>query len=428
MAQPLNRQAGHALQLKPPAAQPKSSVSAQSVKRPVAPPVYRPQQLPRVLQTKSSSVQSTQAGQAPRRPVAPPVYRPEAKKLVQPKAISRPGQSPTAPPVCRSEQQRIAQPKMASAGQWPTPPEAPPVYRPQARSAIAQSSGAGSGRNPVIEAASSRVRPGSPPTRLPIQMKSAADSAWRSSTPRNAGTTAPVQANHSRRGAAEAQNARGSRNPQKSSVVQRARDMLPYSLNYVLVPNTSMDTYKQHVQMRTRHFFNVVLNAVLEMQRQKGTVKPGMFTDHAKAQEAKGYRLGSEPESKLDAAHLMNTTLIPGSFPTKTERVEQLYRSSAATTTQFQKANVGPDKLIDSQQTRTKTAMLSAIQGGAVADEKFIAFYVTDYLKALSQALTVELPEPEGVLSQARAAAMRAVVEDLENLDGVVKDIASELK
>ena len=85
--QPFNRQAGHGPQFKPAVAQLKTAVSAQSVKRPVAPPVYRPQQAPKVLQTKSSSAQRPSAGQAPRRPVAPPVYRPEAKKLFLPKAV-----------------------------------------------------------------------------------------------------------------------------------------------------------------------------------------------------------------------------------------------------------------------------------------------------------------------------------------------------
>jgi hypothetical protein len=69
--------------------------------------------------------------------------------------------------------------------------------------------------------------------------------------------------------------------------VQRAREHLPYELDYVMIPDTGMDTYTQHVKMRTRHFFSVLINAVLEMQRQGGAVKPGMFTDHAKAQEAR---------------------------------------------------------------------------------------------------------------------------------------------
>lgn len=108
--QPLNP--GSARQLKPLVAQLKTGVSAQSGKQPVAPPVYHPQQTPRVLQTKSS--QSRQAGQVSHHPMAPPVYRPEAKKIVQPKNISQPGKLFTAPPVYRPEQINIL-PKMVSA-------------------------------------------------------------------------------------------------------------------------------------------------------------------------------------------------------------------------------------------------------------------------------------------------------------------------
>src|SRR5947209_12808673 len=75
--QPFKRQAAHAPQHNPAVTQLKSAVSAQSVKRPVAPPVYRPQATPKVLQTKSSSAQSPQSGQEPRQPVAPPLFRPQ---------------------------------------------------------------------------------------------------------------------------------------------------------------------------------------------------------------------------------------------------------------------------------------------------------------------------------------------------------------
>jgi hypothetical protein len=115
--QPFNRQAGRTAQPKPVVAQLKTAVSALSIKRPVAPPVYRPQQVPKVLQTKSSLAQSPHAGQAPRQPAAPPVYHPEAKKLSQ----------PNAPQAHRPEQKRIAQPKMATAAPVPTRPNAPPA-------------------------------------------------------------------------------------------------------------------------------------------------------------------------------------------------------------------------------------------------------------------------------------------------------------
>lgn len=84
-----------------------------TVKRnpPVAPPIYRPQPVPKVLQAKRTPGQSQPAGQAPRRPVAPPVYRPEAKKTVQPKTVLSPQRSKTTPPpVYRPEPKKVAQP------------------------------------------------------------------------------------------------------------------------------------------------------------------------------------------------------------------------------------------------------------------------------------------------------------------------------
>lgn len=120
---PFNRQAGTARQLKPMVAQLKTGVSAQSVNRPSAPPVYRPQAVPRVLQTKRSAGQSPQSLQPPRQPVAPPVYRPEAKRILQPKAIVLQQRPLTAAPVAQS--------KMASAAQADPLPKRSPVSRPQ---------------------------------------------------------------------------------------------------------------------------------------------------------------------------------------------------------------------------------------------------------------------------------------------------------
>lgn len=79
--------------------------------RPFAPPVYRPQPVPKVLQTKRSSGQNPQARQAQCQSIAPPVYRPEAKKMVQPKAISPLRKLPSPPSVYRPETKKISQPR-----------------------------------------------------------------------------------------------------------------------------------------------------------------------------------------------------------------------------------------------------------------------------------------------------------------------------
>ena len=54
--QPFKRTTPHAPQTKPAVAQFKTGVSAQSVKQPVAPPVYRPQPVPTVMQRKMANV------------------------------------------------------------------------------------------------------------------------------------------------------------------------------------------------------------------------------------------------------------------------------------------------------------------------------------------------------------------------------------
>ena len=95
--QPFNQRAGHTPQSRPAVAQPKTAQSAQSA----------------------------------RRPVAPPVYRPEVKRLVQPKTITQQRMPPAAPPVYRPQQQRVAQAKMVGPAQMKNHPAAPPAYRPQ---------------------------------------------------------------------------------------------------------------------------------------------------------------------------------------------------------------------------------------------------------------------------------------------------------
>src|SRR6476646_8947707 len=79
-------------------------VQPKSVK--LGPTVYRPQPLPKVLQTKTT-VPRPSPHKAPdnvaRTPVAPPVYRPETKKIVQPKVAGVTSLRPQAPPVYRPQ-------------------------------------------------------------------------------------------------------------------------------------------------------------------------------------------------------------------------------------------------------------------------------------------------------------------------------------
>ena len=65
----------------------------------IAPPVYRPQPTPKVLQTKAAPIQSRQAGQPPRQPVAAALNRAPEKRTAQPKTAANP--SAKVPPVYR---------------------------------------------------------------------------------------------------------------------------------------------------------------------------------------------------------------------------------------------------------------------------------------------------------------------------------------
>lgn len=98
------QRAGHKPQLKPLLAQPKMAVSAQSPKRPVAPPVYRPQPPPKLAQPKiaGTPVKAHAPAQTVRRPTAPPVYRPQAPRAGVQAKFAGPTQikkQPAVPPV-----------------------------------------------------------------------------------------------------------------------------------------------------------------------------------------------------------------------------------------------------------------------------------------------------------------------------------------
>lgn len=102
--------------------------SAQVMRRPVAPAVYRPQPVPKVLQRQVAAGQMPKVDQAVHPPVAPPIYRPQIK----------------AP---------VAQRRIAGAPQLRT--NAPPVYRPQPVPRVLQTKKSipvvGSGRQGAIQ-------------------------------------------------------------------------------------------------------------------------------------------------------------------------------------------------------------------------------------------------------------------------------------
>lgn len=107
--------------MKPNVVAPPSAPTVQRVAgKPVAPPVYRPQPVPKVLQAKKSTTQRL-PGQILRKPIAPTAYALATNRFVQSKAM--------APPAYRLKQERIAPPNMAKAELALTRLIAPPAYR-----------------------------------------------------------------------------------------------------------------------------------------------------------------------------------------------------------------------------------------------------------------------------------------------------------
>lgn len=123
-------------------AQPKAA-APQVRPAPAAPPAYRPQPAPKVLQTKTATVQGP-ADAKGRAPAAPPVYRPQpVPKVLQRKTVgsqpphdARPAHNPAAPPAYHPQPPpKVLQPKSAPERKPPvvaTPrtPTAPPAYVP----------------------------------------------------------------------------------------------------------------------------------------------------------------------------------------------------------------------------------------------------------------------------------------------------------
>ena len=125
----------------------------------VAPPVYRPQPTPKVLQRKPAQPSRSNA-LSPHRPVAPTFKRPEIKRIAPPKmAQGRPPAiqpkmnqaRPSAPPVYRplapAAQLKVASSRPVTA---PIKPSAPPII-PRARAGMPARPNAGSTIQRVID-------------------------------------------------------------------------------------------------------------------------------------------------------------------------------------------------------------------------------------------------------------------------------------
>ncbi|HKR02295.1 MAG TPA: hypothetical protein VJT09_16575 [Pyrinomonadaceae bacterium] len=142
------------------AIQPKTALAPPPRKIPTAPPVYRPQPVPRVLQAKQSGApQPPLAARGQHAPIAPPVYRPQpTPKVLQGKMkneLNQPGgtgsnaKQPVAPPVFRPQptphvlqlKARVNAPGIGNRIERPNPLPNPPVQRPHREADAAKSGG-----------------------------------------------------------------------------------------------------------------------------------------------------------------------------------------------------------------------------------------------------------------------------------------------
>lgn len=125
-----------------PAIQPKAATPPQQPRPPVAPPVYRPQPVPKVLQRKTVTPQPPPSPQPQRKPCVPPAAcrTPPVPKVLQPSmatapprpATSQPRQLPARAPVQSPRQEKSIQPRTATAAHKPEavlPARRPPQNR-----------------------------------------------------------------------------------------------------------------------------------------------------------------------------------------------------------------------------------------------------------------------------------------------------------
>lgn len=143
-----------------PAIQPKMAAALQQPKRTVAPPAYRPQPVPKVLQKKSVTTQQPRASKVPCAPVAPPVYSPQQPPCIlrqmrqtvdQKHAAVGPPRHPVAPsrtqiknpamqmkPSPNGLDRSVATPATAARPQTPSRQQLPPIARHQHGARVSQ--------------------------------------------------------------------------------------------------------------------------------------------------------------------------------------------------------------------------------------------------------------------------------------------------
>jgi hypothetical protein len=132
------------------------------------------------------------------------------------------------------------------------------------------------------------------------------------------------------------------------------RNMIEQEHNFMLIPQDG-SLYENHVRDRLKHFVSVMMKLCIYYfwAKNQGVKKvmSQMVSETAEVQVSSGIYTQS---MKIDAAHLMNTSLRPDymksglTLSSKQEyAINELHKISGATTPQLKSNNVGPDKVID---------------------------------------------------------------------------------
>jgi hypothetical protein len=147
-------------------------VTAPSIKRPIAPPAYKPQSRQKVAQAKAvATVKAAVSVQSIKRPVAPPVFRPNTKPVAAQAKMAGAAQVKTHP-VASAHKPPIAQSKKAVAGRSASQPITSPVHRPHEKLLAVQRKAAVSAR--IVQ--QPLAPPAYKPTRPSVQAKMAGSS------------------------------------------------------------------------------------------------------------------------------------------------------------------------------------------------------------------------------------------------------------
>ncbi|WP_446811481.1 hypothetical protein ACH50O_07925 [Methylomonas sp. 2BW1-5-20] len=210
------------------------------------------------------------------------------------------------------------------------------------------------------------------------------------------------------------------------------RKMEESGINFYLMPNDDKSTYADHVKMRAEMFcylLHKVAHLCVKYKPSKSFEK--YLSDTAAVQVSEGV-YSKDTGVKIDAAHLCNTSFLCDLFltditgpisPTLRSYCEKLRTVSGATTPQLKSDNVGPDKVIDSYQTKFKNDYLKDVSSKNIipAGRDTYINYVIGLNKELAKSKSRSFTDPNsGGYEGAHSAKKRMTELELELDNGQI--------